>query len=115
MWYDVLIFCGMLFSYGQATNALLRNCERFKRRAYYMQPSLLRIMLPDLQDLLVMKKEVTKYSNFPCGPYTVIAQYLVYQESIQEVLPNLSDVLTVDFLCKNQLLLMKLWVFKQFV
>jgi hypothetical protein len=39
-----------------------------------------------LQDLLVMKKEVTKYSNFPCGPYTVIAQYLVYQESIQEVL-----------------------------
>jgi hypothetical protein len=81
------IFCGMLFSYGQATNALL-GTERFKRRAYYMQPSLLRIMLPDLlQDLLVMK-EVKKYSNSLGGPYTVIAQYLVYQESIQEVLPK---------------------------
>jgi hypothetical protein len=53
-----------------------------------MQPSLLRIMLPDLlQDLLVMK-EVKKYSNSLGGPYTVIAQYLVYQESIQEVLPK---------------------------
>jgi hypothetical protein len=32
------------------------------------------------------RREVTK-CNFLGGPYTVIAQYLVYQESIQEVLP----------------------------
>jgi hypothetical protein len=83
MWYDALtIFCGMLFSYGQATNASIKGTVKdLNVELLWAQPSLLRIMLPDLlQDLLVMKKEVTKYSNFPLVDLTVIAQYLVYQE-----------------------------------
>jgi hypothetical protein len=63
------------------------NSERFKREPIMGATIIVKNNATDLlQDLLVMKKEVTKYSNFPCGPYTVIAQYLVYQESIQEVL-----------------------------
>jgi hypothetical protein len=53
----------------------------------WAQPSLLRIMPGFTSGSISNEEGSYKIQQLPCGPYTVIAQYLVYQESIQEVLP----------------------------
>ena len=96
------IFCGMLFSYGQATNASIKGTVKDLNGE------------PLIGATITVKNNATgfttgsisneegsyKIQQLPLGgPYTVIAQYFVYQERIQEGFTlNLSDVLTVDFI-----------------
>lgn len=99
------IFCGMLVSYGQATNASIKGTVKDLNGE------------PLIGATITVKNNATgfttgsisneegsyKIQQLPLGgPYTVIAQYFVYQERIQGGFTlNLSDVLTVDFLLQE--------------
>lgn len=99
------ICCGMLFSYGQATNASIKGTVKDLKGS------------PIIGATIFVKNNATgfttesisneegsyKIQQLPLGgPYTVIAQYFVYQESVQEGFTlNLSDVLTVDFILQE--------------
>ncbi|MFT5244465.1 MAG: hypothetical protein ACI8QQ_002405 [Psychroserpens sp.] len=99
------IFCGMLFSFGQATNASIKGTVKDLNGEPIMGATIIvKNNATGFTSGSISNEEGSyKIQQLPLGgPYTVIAQYLVYQESIQgDFTLNLSDVLTVDFLLQE--------------
>jgi hypothetical protein len=99
------IFCGILFSYGQATNASIKGTVKDLNGEPIMGATIIvKNNATGFTSGSISNEEGSyKIQQLPLGgPYTVIAQYLVYQESIQGGFTlNLSDVLTVDFLLQE--------------
>jgi hypothetical protein len=99
------IFCGMLFSYGQATNASIKGTVKDLNGEPIMGATIIvKNNATGFTSGSISNEEGSyKIQQLPLGgPYTVIAQYLVYQESVQGGFTlNLSDVLTVDFLLQE--------------
>jgi len=101
----IFICCGMLSSYGQATNATVKGTVKDLSGE------------PLMGATIIVRNNATGFTSgsisnnnggykilqLPLGgPYTVIAQYLGYQERLQEGFTlNLSDVLDVDFILQE--------------
>lgn len=101
----MVIWGSMLFSYGQATNATVKGVVKDLSGEPLMGASIIvKNNSTGFTSGSISNEEGNyKIQQLPLGgPYTVIAQYLGYQERVQEGFAlNLSDVLTVDFILQE--------------